>query len=119
MTLKSAFKTAIAETASPLSLGKWNMIFVAYVNTHGGFGLTVIYVNGFQTTGYNSKLNEFVSSSLSSSDIITVGAGFIGKLKRLQIYSPSTYQLSSSIILLTIIIEVNMYSHVESSNVYY
>jgi len=99
MTLQSAVDTTVAETNSILPLGQWKTIYIVYVSPYGGGEATVLYINGLQSTGYNFKQNAYVSSFLSPSDLTTIGAGFVGKLRRFQIYSPVAYQLDPGNIL--------------------
>lgn len=76
--------------------GEWNMVYVSYLYTVGGYGAAIIYLN---TVGGISVVSGTVhgSSVFSNSDRVRFGEGFIGQLRRIQVYSPATFRLNTGL----------------------
>ena len=83
--------TSSATTA--FVLGTWTMVFVSYSYSVGGYGASNIYLNGIRgpsaitTAGYGSSV-------FSTSDRVTFGEGFLGQIRRIQVYSPAAFRLN-------------------------
>ena len=69
------------------------MIYASYVYTHGGRGLSIVHINGMPATGYADTGAAYGPTFFSNSDIIYIGPGFTGQLRRLQIFSPAAFEL--------------------------
>ena len=73
------------------------MIYVSYTYTYGGYGATNFYIDGSYVgpslathTAYGANGNMVFSAS----DYVQFGAGFLGQLRRLQVYSPAAFRLN-------------------------
>jgi len=81
----------------PLTLGKWNMVHVSFLTTLKDQGFSKIIVNGASNEAtYTQITNTLPYSSCLTSSAFTVGNGFIGELKRIQVYSPAAYRPNDS-----------------------
>ena len=78
-----------------VSLGQWNTIYLTYAGTHGGYGTLMAYRNGVLMTGVLETQNALQPSDFSTNDIIKIGGAFKGQLKRVQIYSPGAFGITS------------------------
>ncbi len=88
--LKVKINDGIAQIPETIPLGQWTQIYVFYSFTKGGYGISMIYLNGIMTNSIaTTSAAPDPSSVFSLSDIIGFGGGFHGQLKRLQIYSPA------------------------------
>jgi len=74
-------------------VGQWTAIYVVYAFTSGGFGVSMVYIDGFLANSAALTTNGLSPSAFSTSDIVKIGQGFTGKLKRIQIYSPAAFGL--------------------------
>ena len=93
-TLPSSPTVTSIEGDTVLATGEWNMIYASFIwNDEFLLGATVS-VNGAEP---DSDLNYFgwPSGVFSTDDPIFIGMGFIGQLKRIQIYSPAAYELNT------------------------
>lgn len=87
---------SIAST-TPLTLGKWAAIFVSYSYTYGGYGVANFYIDGAlvdPAIATNTAYGANGNTVFSTSDYVRIGAGFIGQLRRLQVYSPAAFRLN-------------------------
>jgi len=87
-------KTQIDSTTSALitpaiQQGKWTMIYASYAYTYGGLGVAVVYINGVLATGNAVTASAYGPSVFTNADYIRIGKGFLGQLRRLQIFSPA------------------------------
>ncbi len=95
MTLKAEIEGVIQETSKTFNVGEWYWIYAAFFYNEGGLGASALYVNGgLYLTPYTATAQGTLK--LSTSDIVRIGAGFAGKLRRLQVYSPTAYRLNWS-----------------------
>ena len=95
MKLKGQMEGANAESSLTLNLGEWYWIYASYIYTVGGVGVSAVYINGGQFLApYTS--NAQGASKLSNTDLVRFGAGFSGKLRRMQVYSPAALKLNES-----------------------
>lgn len=76
-------------------LGQWNTIYLTYAGTHGGYGTLMAYLNGGSMNGVTETQNALQPSDFSTNDIIKIGGAFKGQLKRVQIYSPGAFGITS------------------------
>ena len=83
------------EGTTVLSLKEWNQVYVGFLITSGTYMATLVQINGGSVDSFPSITNGFTSAILSTSDIAYVGGGFVGQLRRLQIYSPAALAYSS------------------------
>ena len=94
LTFKHIIQTSSATGAAILTLGRWHTIYISFIYSNGYVGTSLATIDDVYISSpaifYPST---YQSSIFTSSDKITIGAGFIGQLKRLQIYSPGVYQL--------------------------
>ena len=72
-----------------LPVETWVTLYVVYTLTHGGYGVAKVYINGVDTTGLGATSNAPSPSIFSTSDILKIGGGFEGHLRRFQVYSPA------------------------------
>jgi hypothetical protein len=95
MKLKSVVDGTSAEGTKILKLGEWNQVYIAYLLTTGKFSAALVQINGGSVDSFPSKTVTFSSTSFSTNDNILIGVGFIGQLRRFQVYSPAAFELSS------------------------
>lgn len=89
--------TLSAASAISLTLGKWAMIFVSYTYTYGGYGSSNFYIDGAYGNpglGTHTAYGANGNTVFSASDYVQFGAGFVGQLRRLQVYSPAAFRLN-------------------------
>jgi len=86
--LKTFIGPSTALLSQSLTLGKWASVYIMYSFTAGGYGLSRAYINGIDAGGLAETTNGLAHSQFSTADILRVG-GFVGHLKRLQIFSPA------------------------------
>jgi len=79
-----------------INVGEWTQIYASYIYTYGGVGETVVYVNGVVAGGITFTLAAHGPSVFGGADTFSIGSGLIGKVRRIQIYSPATLQLVQS-----------------------
>ena len=75
-----------------LALGQWIMVYVMYSLTSGGYGVSMLFVDGIYQVfaSYNDVAGAKVFSAL---DTVKFSGGFTGQLRRMQIYSPAAFSL--------------------------
>jgi len=84
---------SITESMAPgLTLNQWSTVFVSYSYTYGGFGISAIYIDGQFTNIPPRSSTGYLASAFSTSDVVKFGGGFIGKLRRFQVYSPAGFR---------------------------
>ena len=88
-----------AEVSTPISVGQWTMIYASYIYSVGGVGASEVYINGVEGDAHPIIQNAKGPSHFSNADILTVGPGWTGQLRRFQIYSPTTLRLFQGLIL--------------------
>jgi len=71
------------------------MVTVTYSFTYGGYGVSIIYIN--TQTGPIITGTAYESSIFSSSDRVRFGEGFIGQIRRIQVYSPAAFRVNSGL----------------------
>ena len=79
-----------------ISLGQWNSIYVGFVFTAGGYGMSLIYINGLMANAIGTIPAAPSPAAFSTNDEIKIGGGFKGYLRRLQIYSPAAFGLTTT-----------------------
>jgi len=89
MRLKTKIKAGSAEMLQILSVGQWTTVYVVYTFTYGGHGFSKIYINGADALGIVAIIDAPRPSVFSNLDVVKIGRGFIGQLRRIQIYSPA------------------------------
>ena len=77
-----------------LVVGKWATVYVAYSFTDGGYGLSRVYINGEDTGSVVDISNAPSNSFFSTADFMRTG-GFIGHLRRIKIFSPASFGMST------------------------
>jgi len=94
ITQATAISTTITSPESTtLTLGAWAMVYVSYSFTSGGYGASNIYVDG-KKSGDAITVKAYGSSVFSSSDRVRFGEGFIGQIRRIQVYSPAAWRVN-------------------------
>jgi len=66
------------------------MIYIAFIETHEEFGTAIVTINGAEADGITETTYGIGHKHFSDQDKISIGPGFIGKLRRVQIFSPAT-----------------------------
>jgi len=95
MTLKLNINGTIGETLETVSVGEWTAIYAFYVFTQGGFGRARVYIDGVYTSALPDIASSPVPSDFSTSDIVKIGGGFSGYLRRIEVYSPASVGFAS------------------------
>jgi len=94
MKIRTTIHATTGVLPTQLVVGKWATVYVAYSFTAGGYGLSRAYING-QDTGLVVDISNAPSNSVfSTADFIRTG-GFIGHLKRIKIFSPASFGMST------------------------
>lgn len=93
MKLKTTIGPKSEELNVPLSLGKWTTIYVSYVLTAEGFGISRVFLNGGDAGGNAATMNGNLRSDFSLSDTLQIGGDFVGSIRRLQIYTTAALEL--------------------------
>ena len=77
-----------------LNIDEWTTVYVAYSLTAQGYGVSTVFINGIYR-GFKSITTAPLASSFTNADIVKIGGGFTGQLRRMQIYSPAAFGLAS------------------------
>ncbi len=101
MTLKATLESAYDHNSLTLNVGEWYWIYASRVYIAGGVGVSVVYVNGEKLSLYPVVSSAQGPSKMSSSDKVRFGAGFSGKLRRVQVYSPAALKLNEGFFFLS------------------
>jgi len=96
MTLKTTLQTKAAETAV-IASERWYMVYVMAFYNDGALAAFSTSINGPAFASMDYTTSPYQHSDFSYSDLVKIGGGFIGQLRRFQIYSPGAYQLDSSL----------------------
>jgi len=97
--IKNTIQTSSLTGGIPLSIGQWNWIYASIIYYNGIVATSLVSINGaFNVDTSPNVAPSYPSSVFSNSDQIRIGAGFIGQIRRFQVYSPGAYQLDGSII---------------------
>ena len=99
MKIKSTITSSGQEGPTVLVPGQWNMIYASFFYNVKTVNAASIILNGVTTDSAPYTNTGYYPSVFSNSDVIKIGAGFIGQLRRLQIYSPAAYLLDKSLFL--------------------
>jgi len=92
MKLKTWVGTSSALMSDTFAIGQWVTIYVSYSLTQGLYGVSFLFINEGIYQTFTSVYTAPNSTALSTLDTVKIGEGFIGQLRRMQIYSPgSTY----------------------------
>lgn len=92
-TSPTAANSAVGTTV--LELGKWNQVYFSLLYTSGKFGEVLVQINGGPVDSFHSGTVSMSRTWFSTSDLIAIGSGFIGQLRRFQVYSPAALELNS------------------------
>ena len=92
MTLKTQIEEKSGETNSGVDLGKWTMIYVSFYYGFQGLGISFVHINA-AIAGATVKTNTYGPSVFRSNDVISIGPGFTGQIRRVQIFSPAAVHL--------------------------
>jgi len=87
--LKTTIRGSSHQVPQTLSLGSWAQVYVFYSFTSGAYGISKIYLNGIPTDGFAVVAVGTTPPVFSPTDVVKIGGGFVGHLKRLQVYSPA------------------------------
>ena len=93
LSLKATIQTQSVDGTAVFGLGTWNLIYVSIIYNDGVFASIMASVNQGIPDCSTYIFNAYEPSVFSESDIITLGAGFIGQIRRFQVYSPAAFQL--------------------------
>ena len=97
MKIKLRLQTEVAEGLSALPVGQWKMIYASFVYNDGVLAAALVSKDLPAADSASFTLSSYGTSAFSSSDKITIGAGFIGQLRRVQIYSPAAFEPDTSL----------------------
>ena len=76
--------------APRLNLGEWNMVYVSFLSLHKGQGYSKIVINGASDSAAITRITTARDySRCTAMSNIRFGNGFVGELKRIQVYSPA------------------------------
>ena len=93
------------QTLTPkINLGEWYLIYIAFIETHGGFGTAFVSINGAEGVASARTTSAYGYQHFSNQDTMYIGSGLIGRLRRVQIFSPATAHLQQGSILHCVII---------------
>jgi len=95
MKLKTWVRTSSFEMISTFAIGQWVTVYVSYSITQGGYGVSLLFINGGIYQGFASIYTPPNSTALSTADTVKIGGGFTGNLRRMQIYSPGSFALTT------------------------
>ena len=84
-----------AESTATIISGKWNEIYLSFALTVGGWGVQRWYLNGAQGSPQSNVQDAPAHSDFRVTDTITIGGAFKGQLRRVQIYSPGTFGITT------------------------
>jgi len=76
-----------------INVGEWTTIYASYLYTFGGLAEAHVYINGVRAAGYPYASTTHGPSLFRNTDVIRVGPGFKGHLRRVQVYSPAVLQI--------------------------
>jgi len=68
------------------------MVTVSYSYTFGNYGVSALYLNS--ELGPIKTGTAYGSSIFSSSDRVRFGEGFVGQIRRIQVYSPAAFRVN-------------------------
>ena len=95
MRIKTTIRDASMEMPPVLAVGEWNTVYVQYILTVGGCGVSKVAINGADA-GLQAYTSSFTAPPpFSGSDKVRIG-GFTGHLRRFQIYSPSAFPFETT-----------------------
>jgi len=97
MKLRTWVGTSNGIMPSTFAIGQWVTVYVSYSLTQGGYGVSLIFINGGIYQGFASIYTPPNSTTLSTLDTVKIGGGFTGQLRRMQIYSPGAFSLTTGI----------------------
>jgi len=92
MTLKNQIDNQSGTLNIGIKVGEWTTIYASYLYTDGGLAEADVYVNGAEA-GSTFTATTHGPSLFRNTDVIRVGPGFTGHLRRVQIYSPAAFQI--------------------------
>ena len=93
MKIKSTISGSGQEGTTVLIPGQWTMIYASFFYNLKTLNAASVVINGASTDSSTHASPGYYSYIFSDSDVIKIGAGFIGQLRRLQVYSPASYLL--------------------------
>ena len=76
-----------------ITVGKWTQIYASYIYTYGGIGEASVTIDGVLTSGSPAIPNGHGPGVFGTADTIGIGPGFVGQVRRIQIYSPTILHL--------------------------
>ena len=89
MRIKTTIRDQSVEMATVIPAGEWRTVYVVYTFTTGGYGISKVYIDGADAGGSAWTSSSTSPPSFSNSDLIKIGGGFKGHLRRFQIYTPA------------------------------
>ncbi len=95
MTLQTYFDIYPMQTTDTITTGMWNTIYVVYASTGSGYGVSKIYINGVDSNGQATTTSSPGPATFTAGDVIKIGQGFVGELRRFQIYSSASFGLAT------------------------
>jgi len=93
MTLFTYIDGVPVAISSKLKVGEWTSIYASYIYTRGGLAKSVVHINGVKASEFVVSMPAKGTAVFGSNDIISIGPGLIGELKRVQIFSPAVLEL--------------------------
>jgi len=95
MKVRTWVGTSSVLMSSTFAIGQWVTVYVSYSLTQGGYGASLIFMTGGSYQGFASTYTPPNSTALSTLDTVKIGGGFTGQLRRMQVYSPGAFSLST------------------------
>ena len=96
MVLSTQIDDEVGALSIGIQVGEWTQIYASYTYTERGLGETLVFVNGVLAAGSPFTQTAHGPGVFGADDTISIGSGFIGKIRRVQIFSPAVLQIDSS-----------------------
>jgi len=93
MILTNYFETSFLQGWIGLAVGRWTQIYIGCIYASSGIGAALIHIDGVHVDSSPNAIRLGASSIFSTADTIKIGGGFIGHVRRFQIFSPGAFQL--------------------------
>ncbi len=90
--LRSKIDSASDYGANPLVPGEWTQVYIGILYGKEGLSSAVVHVNGIKDSNPSVRTSG-PAPIFSNLDVLTVGNGFNGHIRRFQIYSPGALEI--------------------------
>ena len=89
LTLNGFVHNGVGTPSAPLPLKTWTMIYVSFFNTYGNQGYSRIAIDGVVSAAGTLIQNTQNPESCTTNSQVRFGQGFIGEIKRIQVFTPA------------------------------